>query len=558
MRKAAILAGLWTTVFCASAQTIQMTPYIEREPNNSLDAPMVLETSVSLTKGFVVWEATLDPVGDRDYYRFQVALPGTYSIRVDTNRDPIVRLYDANGVLIAENDNNGNPDFPLNRYAAGITITLTPGVYTVEVAYWQNLARARYALRVFPGETAPDYDPTEPNNTEAQAIYLGRIAGGEFITDSYRFLDYNGDVDVYRFELDSTASPLRIRTQTATDTVLRVIAPNGQVYENDDSGWDFLNFYASEVSIDRAPRGTYFVFVRANPRWGGYYRLLVSAPLPTEIVLQDGDAQFRLRTLRGDGAMNPFNNADWIQNARDHCYQMGWWYRIQDTHPREFTLSQLTYYEQDQPNRALLAYIELDGLVIAVQYELRRSAAGGSILYADLSALNFQFTPRTIHLFHYADLDVSGAVTNFADWDGEQIVVATNRDQVRLVMLTPYTHWQVDPYPDVLDLLLDDAANDLLDGTLPLEGDFSGALQWTLSLEPFAYRTVRLAYMLNTLNTPTRADIDRSGCVDDADLLQVLFDFGRTGFLLPSDVNDDGTVDDADLLEVLFYFGRGC
>jgi hypothetical protein len=53
-------------------------------------------------------------------------------------------------------------------------------------------------------------------------------------------------------------------------------------------------------------------------------------------------------------------------------------------------------------------------------------------------------------------------------------------------------------------------------------------------------------------------DVDGNGCVDDADLLQVLFAFGQTGSGLPEDVNGDGTVDDADLLTVLFNFGSGC
>ncbi len=53
-------------------------------------------------------------------------------------------------------------------------------------------------------------------------------------------------------------------------------------------------------------------------------------------------------------------------------------------------------------------------------------------------------------------------------------------------------------------------------------------------------------------------DIDGSGCVDDADLLAVLFAFGSTGSGLAEDVNCDGTVDDADLLAVLFNFGNGC
>ena len=53
-------------------------------------------------------------------------------------------------------------------------------------------------------------------------------------------------------------------------------------------------------------------------------------------------------------------------------------------------------------------------------------------------------------------------------------------------------------------------------------------------------------------------DVDRNACVDDADLLRVLFAFGQTGSGLPEDLNGDNTVDDADLLLVLFNFGSGC
>ncbi|MCX7924625.1 MAG: hypothetical protein N2554_02295 [Fimbriimonadales bacterium] len=53
-------------------------------------------------------------------------------------------------------------------------------------------------------------------------------------------------------------------------------------------------------------------------------------------------------------------------------------------------------------------------------------------------------------------------------------------------------------------------------------------------------------------------DVNADGCVDDADLLAVLFAFGNTGDCLDEDINSDGVVDDADLLSVLFAFGTGC
>ncbi|MCX7993503.1 MAG: hypothetical protein N2651_07515 [Fimbriimonadales bacterium] len=69
------------------------------------------------------------------------------------------------------------------------------------------------------------------------------------------------------------------------------------------------------------------------------------------------------------------------------------------------------------------------------------------------------------------------------------------------------------------------------------------------------------AYLLDTRPACTshNGDVDNNGCVDDADLLAVLFAFGQTGQSLGRvDVNCDQTVDDADLLIVLFNFGDGC
>ena len=67
------------------------------------------------------------------------------------------------------------------------------------------------------------------------------------------------------------------------------------------------------------------------------------------------------------------------------------------------------------------------------------------------------------------------------------------------------------------------------------------------------------AFLLDTRCTAHNGDVDRNGCVDDADLLAVLFAFGSTGSNLGRvDVNCDGVVDDADLLIVLFHFGSGC
>ena len=69
------------------------------------------------------------------------------------------------------------------------------------------------------------------------------------------------------------------------------------------------------------------------------------------------------------------------------------------------------------------------------------------------------------------------------------------------------------------------------------------------------------AYLLDT-QAPfsPNGDVNRDGCVDDIDMMGVLFEFGElvNDFNRCVDVNRDGIIDDADLLIVLFHFGNGC
>lgn len=59
---------------------------------------------------------------------------------------------------------------------------------------------------------------------------------------------------------------------------------------------------------------------------------------------------------------------------------------------------------------------------------------------------------------------------------------------------------------------------------------------------------------------PFCPDTNRDSVVDDADLLNILFDFGSppSGLRGRTDLNCDGMVDDIDLLSVLFWFGGPC
>jgi RHS repeat-associated protein len=74
----------------------------------------------------------------------------------------------------------------------------------------------------------------------------------------------------------------------------------------------------------------------------------------------------------------------------------------------------------------------------------------------------------------------------------------------------------------------------------------------------YVFAVVARDHVGNRVAPPRIAvDVNGDGCVDDADLLLVLFNFGST-VSTPADITGDGIVDDADLLLVLFNFGRGC
>ncbi len=85
-------------------------------------------------------------------------------------------------------------------------------------------------------------------------------------------------------------------------------------------------------------------------------------------------------------------------------------------------------------------------------------------------------------------------------------------------------------------------------GWVGLYVDTAGGSGAPAPVARFDYLEVSIAHL--------PADVNMDGIVDDADLLAVLFDFGRVvGCNHPTDIDRNGVVDDADLLLVLFSFG---
>jgi uncharacterized Zn-binding protein involved in type VI secretion len=287
--------------------------------------------------------------------------------------------------------------------------------------------------------------------------------------------------------------------------------------------------------------------------------------LPREFTLTDGDATFTLRGIRGERTTSAGGLGDYKSlggTAPDHMFQNWWWYRT-GTDTREFALSNLTAFEQPQANTVSLTYAE-GGLTYEITYTLSDSGDNQAVVVAQLTIANTTSTPITLNLFNYSDFDMDGSVGG----DRAELVrpdymrvYETNTAHI-VAAETPFA-WQIGAYPGVRDLLTDTDIDDLNNSGSPFgPGDFTGAFQWEFTLQDGESRSTAIALTIN-VEPPScqqhNGDVDDNGCVDDADLLAVLFAFGQTGDNLGRvDVNCDQVVDDADLLQVLFNFGSGC
>jgi hypothetical protein len=110
------------------------------------------------------------------------------------------------------------------------------------------------------------------------------------------------------------------------------------------------------------------------------------------------------------------------------------------------------------------------------------------------------------------------------------------------------------------ELIIPDAEAPLTIGQAEGLGYIDGILdEMTLYHRALSHNEIQMIYQAGTAGKCLlKGDVNESGCVDDEDLLRVLFAFGQAGQSLSEDLNDDGLVDDADLLIVLFNFGDGC
>ncbi len=154
--------------------------------------------------------------------------------------------------------------------------------------------------------------------------------------------------------------------------------------------------------------------------------------------------------------------------------------------------------------------------------------------------------PSTIDLFFQTPIQVSaGQVTLQSAQYGVIPIQFEYDNNARRVRLSPNETLK----PGAYTVRISPSVT-ATDSGLALDGEYNGQLPTGNGI-PGGEAVLPLRVLA------VNGDVNGDGCVDDLDLLEVLFLFGETG-ALPADTNGDEVVDDTDLLTVLFHFGQGC
>jgi len=192
-------------------------------------------------------DGSIGVVGDIDFFYFDLSSSSWVLIETITNEDTEIALLDADGDVIAQND-----DIALNVYSSGIEQYLLAGQYFVAVwEHGDDNVIYSYTLSVSTEGCAEEY---EDNGSLGLADYLGQFPGEACV---FGTIGVVGDTDFFSLDvLDWTV--LTISTVTDEDTEIALLDEFGDVIAaNDDY---IVGEYWSWIE-EEVPPGTYYVMV---------------------------------------------------------------------------------------------------------------------------------------------------------------------------------------------------------------------------------------------------------------------------------------------------------
>ena len=207
-------------------------------------------------------EGGLDHLGDVDFFTFEAVAGESYRIEVTLGslEDSVMFLYDADGSLLADNDDAAGSLASLITWMAPAS-----GSYYVEVASFDSFGIGSYTLSLEPA--GPDDHADSAGG--ATPVTVGEPAQGA--------MDHFGDVDFFTFEAVAGESyRIQVTLGTLEDSELALYDADGSelAYNDDDEG-----SLASLITWVAPGSGSYHVEVGALGASGtGSYTLSVTTP----------------------------------------------------------------------------------------------------------------------------------------------------------------------------------------------------------------------------------------------------------------------------------------
>lgn len=271
-----------------------------------------LQTAGRISVGQSV-TGSLAPVGDRDWFGVDLIAGQTYDIELigGTLKDPYLRVFDAKGVSLVENDDRDDLDSGLTFLAP------STGRFFLVVDSYLGDASGTYTLEISPGEALDEGDISDIDTDEIEV--KGKI-------------DFGGDGDSFNLTLNAgmryTFSLRGADSGAGTlgDPFLELFQ-NGEVLASNDDGGVVLD---SELHFTPASSGTYTLRASALSADDiGSYTLQIHSEVIGEDSIDIPDAAGQASLVSGASASGDIDfggDEDWysvdLESGIDYSFTL--------------------------------------------------------------------------------------------------------------------------------------------------------------------------------------------------------------------------------------------
>jgi len=214
-----------------------------------------------------------------------------------------------------------------------------------------------------------------------------------------------------------------------------------------------------------------------------------AAQVGTGFTISDGDVFFSQPNSPTSGTVTSVSGGNFRLNGAagtDHLFENWWWYRVNGVDTREFAFNSASGTVV-AGNTATTTWPALGGGLFraALTYTAQDLGVNAGYVTETLVLTSTASTPLSLNLFNYTDYDVNATSGTDNAIGGIPVISVTDGPWTINFEGLGATNYQVTGFSTLRSLLTNTAVNDLNNTGLPFgPGDFTGAFQWVVTLQP--------------------------------------------------------------------------